>query len=241
MVCTGTLINTAAIVAGGLAGLFGGSWLKERHRATLMTACGTCVMFIGIAGALEGMLSVSDGKIVSGQSMMITICFALGAIIGESINLEDRFEQFGEWLKAKSGNSGDAGFVDAFVTASLTVSIGAMAVMGSIADGVNGDYSILAVKAMLDLIIIMVMTGSMGKGCIFSAIPVFVFEGAMTLLAGSLKTFMNELALSYLSMTGSILIFCIGMNLVFGKKVRAANLLPALLVAVVAAMIQSRM
>lgn len=241
MICTGTFINTIGIVAGGLAGLFGGAFLKERHRATLMTACGVCVMFIGIAGAMEGMLSLSDGRIVSGQSMLITVCYALGALIGEMVNLEDKFDSFGEWLKAKSGNSGDAGFVDAFVTASLTVSIGAMAVMGSIEDGINGDYSILAVKAMLDLIIIMVMTGSMGKGCIFSAIPVFVFEGAMTLLASCLKPIMTELALSYISLTGSILIFCIGMNLVFGKKVRAANLLPALLVAVAAALIQGRM
>ncbi len=241
MICMGTFINTIGIVAGGLIGLFGGAFLKERHRATLMIACGVCVMFIGMAGAMEGMLSVSDGRIVSGQSMLITVCYALGALIGEMVNLEDKFDRFGEWLKAKSGNSGDAGFVDAFVTASLTVSIGAMAVMGSIEDGINGDYSILAVKAMLDLIIIMVMTGSMGKGCIFSAIPVLVFEGVMTLLASCLKPFMTELALSYISLTGSILIFCIGMNLVFGKKVRAANLLPALLVAVAAALVQGRM
>lgn len=240
MICTGTFINTIAIVIGGLIGIFGGALLKERHRATLMIACGICVMFIGMAGTMEGMLSVSDGKIVSGQSMLITVCFAIGALIGETINLEDKFESFGVWLKAKSGSSGDAGFVDAFVTASLTVSIGAMAVMGSIEDGINGDYSILAVKAMLDMIIIMVMAGSMGKGCVFSAIPVFVFEGIMTLLASCLKPFMTELALSYISMTGSILIFCIGLNLVFGKKVRAANLLPALIVAVAAALIQGQ-
>ncbi len=239
MICTGTLINTAAIIAGGVIGLFAGSLLKERHRDTLMAACGVCIMFIGIAGALQGMLTVdmSDGRIVSGQSMLIIGCYAIGALIGEIVNLEDKFDDFGEWLKAKSGNSKDAGFVNAFVTASLTVCIGAMGIMGSIEDGINADYSILEVKATLDFIIIMVMTGSMGKGCIFSAIPVLIYQGAVTLLASLLKPFMTELALEYISMIGSIMIFCIGMNLVFGKKIRAANLLPALIAAVIAALV----
>ena len=169
--------------------------------------------------------------------MLITVSFALGALIGEIIDIEDRFDSFGEWLKRRTGNADDAGFVNAFVTASLTVCIGAMAVVGAIQDGINGDYSILAVKAALDLIIILVMTCSMGKGCIFAAVPVFVFEGGMTLLAGFLKPLLNELAMSYLSMVGSMLIFCIGVNLVWGKKVRAANLLPALVIAVIAAFI----
>ena len=241
MVCTGTLINTASIVVSGLIGLFCGRLMKERYRATVLAACGICIMFIGMAGAMEGMLSISDGKIASGQSMLIVACYAIGALIGEIIDLEDHFEEFGEWLKAKSGSSGDAGFVNAFVTASLTVCIGAMGIMGSIADGINGDYSILAVKAMIDFVLILVMTGSMGKGCVFSAIPVFVCEGAMTLLARCIKPLMTELALNYISMIGSIMIFCIGMNLVFGKRIRAANLLPALVVAVIAALVQGNM
>lgn len=236
MICTGTIINTAAIVIGGMLGHFCGGFLKERHRGTLMTACGVCVMFIGISGAMQGMLSIGTGNVLkSGHSMLITASFALGALIGEIIDIEDRFDSFGEWLKRKTGNAGDAGFVNAFVTASLTVCIGAMAVVGSIQDGINGDYSILAVKAALDLIIILVMTCSMGKGCIFAAVPVFVFEGSMTLLAVFLKPLLNELAMSYLSMVGSMLIFCIGINLVWGKKVRAANLLPSLVIAVIAA------
>jgi len=122
--------------------------------------------------------------------------------------------------------------VDGFVTASLTVCIGAMAIVGSIQDGIYGDYSILATKAVLDLIIIMVMTCSMGKGCIFSAIPVAALQGGMTLLARLIKPLMTQAALFNLSLVGSILIFCVGLNLVWGKKVRVANLLPAIVFAV---------
>lgn len=121
------------------------------------------------------------------------------------------------------------------MTASLTVCIGAMAIVGAIQDGIWGDYSILATKAVLDLVIIMVMTSSMGKGCVFSAVPVAVLQGTITLLARFVKPLMTEEALSNISLIGSILIFCVGLNLVWGKKVRVANLLPALVVTVVVA------
>ena len=134
-----------------------------------------------------------------------------------------------------TGNGGDNGFVNAFVTASLTVCIGAMAIVGAIQDGILGDYSTLAVKAVLDLIIIAVMTSSMGKGAVFSAIPVFLFEGAVTLLARLVSPIMTELAIAYLSLIGSVLIFCVGVNLVWGKTLRVANMLPAVVLAVLAA------
>ena len=165
----------------------------------------------------------------------MVLCLALGTIIGELMGIERGFECFGEWLKRKTGSSEDQGFVNAFVTASLTVSIGAMAVVGAIQDGLLGDYSTLAVKSVLDAIIIAVMTSSMGKGAIFSAIPVLVFEGCMTLLARLVSPIMTTLAVSYLSMIGSILIFCIGVNLIWGKKLNVANMLPAMLLAIVAA------
>ena len=125
--------------------------------------------------------------------------------------------------------------MNAFVTASLTVCIGAMAIVGAIQDGIFQDWSVLATKAVLDFVIIMVMTCSMGKGCVFSAIPVFLFEGLITLCATLVKPIMTDLAMNYLSLTGSILIFCVGVNLVFGKKVRVANMLPAVVLAVIAA------
>ena len=231
----GTLINTVAIIFGGLAGILFGKLLKERHQTSLTTACGVSVLFIGIAGAMQGMLDIQNGVITSGQTMLVTLCLAVGTLIGEIINIEDGFEHFGEWLKVKTGNAKDKDFVNAFVTASLTVCIGAMAIVGAIQDGIFGDWSLLATKAVLDFIIIMVMTCSLGKGCAFWAIPVFLFEGAITLFATFLKPIMTDLALDYLSLIGSILIFCVGLNLVWGKKVRVANMLPAIVLAVVAA------
>lgn len=237
MIGLGTVINSAGIVLGGVTGLLFGRFLKERLQESLNMACGVSVLFIGIAGAMEGMLRISDGKIGSGQSLMVVICLALGALVGEALNIEDGFERFGEWLKRKTGNAKDKTFVDGFVTASLTVCIGAMAVVGAIQDGISGDLSVLATKAILDFVIILVMTCSLGKGCIFSAIPVFVFEGLMTVFAASIKPLITPAALENLSLVGSILIFCVGLNLVWGKKVRVANLLPSILFAVVASLL----
>lgn len=231
----GTIINSVAIVAGGLAGHFTGKLFRRDQQEAVNKACGISVLFIAIAGAMQGMLRIDNGKILSGRSMLVVLCLALGTVIGELIGIERGFERFGEWLKVKSGNSGDNQFVTAFVTASLTVCIGAMAIVGAIQDGISGDYSTLAVKAVLDLIIIAVMTSSLGKGCVFSAIPVFLFEGAVTLLARLISPIMTETAIAYLSLVGSVLIFCVGLNLVWGKKVRVANMLPAVLFAVLSA------
>jgi uncharacterized membrane protein YqgA involved in biofilm formation len=228
----GTLINVGGILCGGLIGLIFGKVMEKRLQDTLMMANGVCVLFIGIGGTIEKMMTVSGGKLVSGGTMMMIGSFAIGALIGELLNIEKHMEDFGEWLKAKTGNSGDTRFVDAFVTASLTVCIGAMAVVGSIQDGISGDYSVLMAKAVLDLIIIMVMTASMGKGCIFSAIPVGLFQGSITLLAQLAEPLMTEAAMNNLSLTGSMLIFCVGVNLVWGKMIKVANLLPAIFVAV---------
>lgn len=235
MIGIGTIINSAAIVCGGIIGLFGGRFMQPRYQETIQRTCGICVLFIGIAGAMEKMLQISGNSLSSGYSIFITVCLVLGALVGEILNIERWFERFGEWLKRKTHSSGDGSFVDGFVTASLTVSIGAMAIVGALEDGIAGDWSILAAKAVLDFIIVLVMTCSMGKGCIFSAIPVFVFEGLMTLFAVFVRPFMTDLALSYISLVGSILIFCVGLNLVWDKRIRVANLLPAILFAAIAA------
>ena len=110
-----------------------------------------------------------------------------------------------------------------------------MAMVGAIQDGISNDYSTLALKAVLDFIIVMVMSSSMGKGCAFSAIPVFVFEGTITILSRLISPIMTELAISYLSLIGSILIFCVGVNLTWGERIRVANMLPSVVLAVLAA------
>lgn len=233
MIGLGTIINCAAIVLGGIVGLLFGNFLKERYQETLMTATALCVLFIGISGTLQEMMTVDGNVLSSGGTMMIIFSFALGSVIGEALNLEYHIERLGQWLKIKSGNSGDSSFIDGFVTASLTVCIGAMAVVGAIQDGMEGDYTVLAAKAVLDMIIILVMTASMGKGCIFSAIPVAIFQGTITLLAQFVKPFMTVTALSNLSLVGSMMIFCVGVNLFWNMKIRVANMLPALLIAVI--------
>lgn len=231
----GTIINTLAIVAGGALGALFGRFLTQSAQDTLTRVCGVSTLFIALSGALEGMLRVENGVIVSSGSMLIVICLAIGGFVGELMKIEVGFERFGEWLKVKTGNAKDSGFVNAFVTASLTVCIGAMAIVGSIQDGIRGDYSVLATKAILDLIIIMVMSCSLGRGAIFSAIPVAVFQGSITALASLLRPLMTDAALANLSLVGNVLIFCVGINLVWGKKIRVANLLPAIVAAVIAA------
>lgn len=235
MIGLGTIINCAAIVAGGVLGLLFGRFLKEELQNALTIACGISTLFIGLAGAMEGMLTVTDEGVQSGGAMLVVGCLTLGTLAGELLHIEDLFERFGRWLKQKTGSAKDASFVDGFVTASLTVCIGAMAIVGAIEDGLTGDYSVLSAKAVLDLIIVMVMTCALGKGCIFSAVPVGLLQGSVTALAGLLRPIMTEAALANLSLVGSVLIFCVGVNLVWGKKVRVANMLPAVVLAVAAA------
>ena len=214
----GTIINVAGVLIGGLCGLLFGKRLAERFQETLMSAVGICVLFLGISGCLEEMFVITADGLKSSGSMMMIGCFAIGALLGE-------------WLKRKTGSDGDNRFVDGFVTTSLTICIGAMAVVGSIQDGISGNYSTLAAKAALDLIIVLIMTASMGKGCIFSAIPVALFQGSITLLAGLIEPLMTDQSLSNLSLTGNMLIFCVGVNLIWGKKIKVANLLPAIFLA----------
>lgn len=234
----GTILNMAAILLGGIVGRLVGKSIPKRVQDALYMVCGVATLFIGIGGTMEHMLVVENGGIVSQGTMMMLLSLTLGALIGEWIDLEKRLEQFGGWLKRKTGNSGDASFIDAFVTASLTVCIGAMAIVGAIQDGMEGDISVLAAKSVLDLVIICVMAASMGKGCIFSLVPVGILQGSVTALSVLLKPIMTEAALSNLSYVGSVLIFCVGVNLVWGKKVKVANLLPAVVIAVIWAFFQ---
>lgn len=197
-----------------------------------MKANGLAVLFIGLAGPLEKMLVVEGGGLSTQGTMMMTLSLAVGALFGEWWNIEDKMESFGEWLKQKTGNARDHLFVDGFVTTSLTVCVGAMAIIGSIQDGVEADPSILIAKGVLDFVIVLVMTVSMGKGCMFSAIPVGIFQGCITLLSGFLAPYITAAAMDNLSLVGSALIFCVGVNLIWGKRIRVANILPALILAV---------
>jgi uncharacterized membrane protein YqgA involved in biofilm formation len=231
MIATGTLINTAAIIAGGLLGMLAGNLLKENYRDILNKANGVAVLFVGISGAIENMLHIEGNTVSMDGAMMMIITLALGSLIGEFLDIDGHFIRFGEWLKRKTGNAKDQTFVNAFVTASLTVCIGAMAIVGSIQDGLNGNYEILAMKAVLDFTIIMVMSASIGKGAVFSAIPVFLLQGSVTLLARLASQLMTPAAITNLSIVGSVLIFCVGVNLLFGRQFKVANMLPSVILA----------
>ncbi len=239
MVGLGTIINVAGIIGGGIIGLLFGKLMNQRLQETLIKAVGLCVMFIGASGALQEIFIIENGKLQTQGTMMMIVCFALGSLLGEILNIDAFFEKLGEWLKRKTGSTGEKNraFVEGFVSASVTVCVGAMAIVGSIKDGIYGDYSILAVKTLLDVIIVTVMTASMGKGCIFSAIPVAVVQGTFTALAKAIEPVLTDAALSNLSLTGSMLIACIGINQVFGNRLKVANMLPTIFFAVIWAFI----
>ena len=234
----GTIINALAIIAGGVIGIACKRFLKESFQDTIIKATGFSVVFLGAAGTLSKMLvASSDGSLSTQGSMMMILSLAFGALLGEAVDIDGKFEQFGEWLKHKTGSDSDNQFTNGFVSASLTVSVGAMAVLGSIQDGIYGDYSTLAAKAVLDFIIILIMASAMGRGCVFSFIPVAVLQGSMTALAAVLAGFVSDAMLNNLSLVGNILIFCVGINLVWPKTIKVANLLPALIIAMAMAFV----
>ena len=234
----GTVINALAIIAGGFVGLAGGRYIKERYQDIVLKATAIAIMFVGASGAFSKLLVVGeDGTLRTTGTINIVISLALGALIGEVIDIDGFFERLGAWLRHKSGSDGDSRFIDGFVTASLTCGIGAMGIMGSIQDGIYGDYSILAAKATIDFVLLIVMTSSMGKGCIFSTLTVGVLQGLMTALSAVLAGLMTDSVLNALSMTGGILIFCIGFNLMWPKMIKVANLLPALIITIIIALL----
>lgn len=229
----GTIINALAILVGGILGIGLKKFLKEHYQETILKAAGFAVLFLGAAGSLSKMLIVSeDGTTLATTGTMMILSLAAGALVGEMIDIDGLFERFGEWLKHRTGSDGDHQFTDGFVSASLTVSIGAMAIIGSIQDGIYGDYSTLLAKAVLDFIIVLIMASSMGKGCVFSFIPVAVLQGSMTFLAVAISGLMTDAVLNNLSLVGNILIFCVGVNLIWPKTIKVANLLPSLVMAV---------
>ena len=208
-----------------------GKFFTERFQQIIMMACGISTVFIGAAGALSGLLAVEGGQLQTQGTFMLIASLTGGSLAGELLRIEDRLEGFGEWLKKKTGNAKDGSFVNAFVTATLTVCIGAMAIVGSIQDGLTGDHTILFAKAILDFVIILIMSASMGKGCAFSAISVGILQGSITVLAQLVAPMITDRAMGYLSTVGSVMIFCVGLNLMFGKKVKVGNMLPGLIIA----------
>lgn len=236
----GVLVNTAAVIAGGLIGLVLKRGLSQRFQDILTRACGIATIFIGAAGTLQGMLSVSaDGSLSTHGTMLLIFSLVLGGLCGEALNLELGLDRLGNRLKNVIRSKNDSHFVEGFVNTSLIICVGAMAIVGSIQDGLTGDHSMIFAKSVLDFIILIVMSSSFGVGALFSAAALFVYQGSLTLLGMAAGSVISDTLIGELSYVGSSLIFCVGVNLCFGKKIKTGNYLPALLVPVFYEIIQS--
>ncbi len=228
----GTIVNVAAIIVGGGLGMFIRHGLKERFEDILLKSLGLSTLFLGIAGALTGLLEGSPtGALTTKGTAMLIASLVGGSLIGEWINIEAGLARFGEWLRRKVKSEGDSGFLEGFINASLVVCVGAMAIVGSIEDGLSGNASLLYAKAALDAVVALIFASIYGKGAIFSAIPVGILQGSVTLLAGLVAPLLSGAVVASLSFVGSALIFCVGANLALGTKFKVANMLPALVIA----------
>ena len=226
MIGLGTIANTLAVIIGSGIGLMIKSGLKPRYQETIMQALGLSTLFIGVSGAMSGMLKIIDNGIETQGSMLLIGSLVFGALLGEFLNIELRLEQAGEWLKKKVHIKNDNTFVEGFVTATLVICVGAMAVVGALQDGLQGDVSTLFAKSVLDFVIVMVFASTLGVGVTFSALPLLIYQGSITLFA----SFLSPIVIANLSFIGSVLIFAVGINLCFNKKIKIANLLPAMII-----------
>mgnify|MGYP003584312226 FL=1 len=216
----GTLVNVAAILAGAGLGLILRLGISESCKRTILQAMGLAVLFIGIRMSLA-----------SQNSIIIVLSLAVGAVLGEMARLEERLDAFGIWLTELVGDRfGDIG--KGFVTASLVYCIGAMAIVGSLQEGLTGDASIIYAKALIDGTVSVIFTASMGIGVMLAAVPVLFYQGAITLAAGSLQTLITDPMLAEVSGVGGVLIIAISLNMLKLTKIKLANLLPGLPLAV---------
>ena len=228
----GTLINTVAVIVGGLLGLLLKNGIAKRFEAILMQALGLATIFIGASGVLKYMLMVEIGILATRGTMLLIFSLVIGSLLGQLLDIESKMEILGIKLKAAVRIKNDNRFVEGFVTTSLIVCVGAMAIVGAMEDGLSGDSSMLVAKAMLDFALVAILASAYGVGPIFSAIPIFIYQGAITCIAALFGTVISPGLIEQLSFVGSALIFCVGVNLVREKTFKVANMLPALLIPV---------
>ena len=228
----GTLINTVAVIVGGLLGLLLKNGIAKRFEAILMQALGLATIFIGASGVLKYMLVVENGVLATRGTMLLIFSLVIGSLLGQLLDIESKMEMLGIKLKAAVRIKNDNRFVEGFVTTSLIVCVGAMAIVGAMEDGLSRDSSMLVAKAMLDFALVAILASAYGVGPIFSAIPIFIYQGAITCIAALFGTVISPGLIEQLSFVGSALIFCVGVNLVREKTFKVANMLPALLIPV---------
>ena len=219
MILQGTLVNIAAVVAGGLVGRWAGRYLSERMRNTLMVGLGLAVLLIGLQLALQ-----------SRQIMVVIGSLIVGGLIGELFGIESRLEQFGQRLQKRFAKSGR--IAEGFVTASLLYCVGAMAIMGALQDGLGGPPTILYAKAALDGVASIALTSTLGIGVLFSIVPLLLYQGVITLAAELAETILTPAVVTEMNAVGGLLIVAIAIDLLGIRRLPVGNLLPAVFVAI---------
>ena len=217
---TGTVINVITVIAGGTLGTLLGERLPSRIRHIVMQGVGLVTLALGMSMA-----------ITTENFLLVLLSIVLGGMLGEWWRLEERLDGAGEWLEAKASRvpflaRGD--FTKGFVTASLVFCVGPMTILGSFQDGLSGDYTLLAVKSVLDGFSALAFAASMGMGTTFSALTVLVYQGALTLGASLFQNILTDAMITEMTATGGVMILGIGLLLLEIKRVRVANFLPAL-------------
>lgn len=230
----GTIVNTLVVVAGGGIGLLLKQGIKDRFKEILLQALGVSTMLIGISGALRGVLVVDGMLLATRNTLLMILCLVLGVILGEWINIDRWMQRLGQYLKRKVRVSDkDNNFAKGFVTTTIIICTGAMAIVGSFQDALLGDPSMLFAKSALDGVIATILASNYGVGVLFSAIPLLIYQGSLTVLASWIRPILSDLMLFNISFVGSILVLLIGINMLFDKRIRIANFLPAIILAAV--------
>lgn len=219
----GTFVNCVVIILCSGVGLLLKGGIKERYKEILMQALGLSTLYVGASGAVGGLLNENA------HPLLFVLSLVIGAFVGEWIGIEDKLTGFGDWMEAKTKNS-DSNISQGFVSASLIFCVGTMAILGSIESGINQNYSILYVKTILDGTLSLILASSMGIGVMLSAIPVFLYQGGITLFASVLQPLMTEDILREMNIVGGILISVIGLNLMKITTIKIGNFLPGVLV-----------
>ena len=216
MILTGVLINAAAVAAGGVLGTLGGRLMPEKMKQTVLAATGLVSIGIGISGAIG-----------SSNQLIPILSLVIGSVIGELLHIEDGVTRAGDWLQKRFGKSGS--ITEGFVTGSLVFAAGAMAVMGALESGLKNDHTILMTKSVIDMAGSVAFAGSLGIGMAFSALSVLVLEGTVTLLASLLTGVLTDAVITEISVTGSLIIIGVALNVLGLTKLRIMNMTPALL------------
>lgn len=230
----GTIVNFAVVLIVGCLGSLLKQGLPERYSKTIMSAMAVCVIYIGIDGVIEAPPPTTSEILSPGlfKVLVMIISMAIGALIGELIDIEKWMGKLGELAEKKLGKlSAGGSFAQGFVSCSILFCVGAMTINGAL-ESARGDHSLLLTKSVIDGVSVLVMSSTLGIGCAFSAFFVLAYQGIITLFATLLVDALSATTLSYMSMTGSLVVILLGTNVLGITKVRTANLVPSMFVCI---------